>query len=124
MEEVWKDIEGYEGLYKVSNKGRIYSIEKGKPFSYGVRSCNNYYCYATLVKNGIRTNHSIHRLVANAFIPNPNNFKIVHHIDGNKKNNCIENLQWCTQKENVAHCIANGNFGTMNRSRRYTKIER
>ena len=112
-----KPIEGYEGLYSVSKEGRIYSHETGKFLASGKNaSSEESYVYVRLIKNGKGQNFSVHRLVANAFVPNPNNLPIVHHIDGNRKNNSAENLQWCTQKENVAHCIESGKFGKMART--------
>jgi hypothetical protein len=111
MQEIWKDIVGYEGLYQVSNFGRVYSIEKDMFFSCGAKCKNNNYVHVILYKDGMPKQHCVHRLVAQAFIPNPDNLPIVHHIDTNKKNNCVNNLQWCTQKENVTHCIESGKFG-------------
>lgn len=103
-----KQIEGYEGLYSVDRKGNVYSHKRKKfltpSFSVGHRIVNLY-------KDGKSKCFFVHRLVAQAFIANPNNLPVVHHIDGNGENNCIENLQWCTQKENVAHCIESGKHG-------------
>ena len=107
MEEIWKDIEGYEGLYQVSNFGRILSIRshyilKGSMSSQG-------YKVTTLSK----PNHKeakrvlIHRLVAKSFVPNPQNKPQVNHIDGNKLNNNANNLEWVTGKENIQHTSKN-----------------
>ena len=95
--EIWKDIEGYEGLYQVSNFGRIKSL-------YNYRGKNNIlvphikrgYYQIGLRKNTKRKWFSIHRLVAETFIENPNNLPCVNHIDENKLNNKVENLEWCT----------------------------
>lgn len=105
MEEVWKDIEGYEGLYKVSNLGNIHSIKshyilKGSIDTMGYRIVN-------LSKNKTNKHFYIHRLVAKAFIPNPDNKPQVNHIDGNKLNNNITNLEWVTGKENIRHASKN-----------------
>lgn len=106
MEEVWKDIKEYEGLYQVSNTGEIKSlinnlIKKHKNDKDG-------YCLITLHCNGERKGYSIHRLVANAFIENLNNKPQLNHKDGNKRNNNVSNLEWCTAKENTHHAIKTG----------------
>lgn len=100
MNEIWKDIEGYEGLYQISNLGKIKSLTKNcilKP-----SNCRKYKG-VNLYKNGITKTKSIHRLVAIAFIPNPNNYPCVNHIDCNKENNNADNLEWCTYKQNNNH---------------------
>ncbi len=99
-EEIWKDIKDFENLYQISNLGRVKSKKTNKIrhlILYG-----NYYT-VTLSKNGKSTLKRVHRLVAENFISNPNNYNIVNHIDKNKLNNNISNLEWCTQKENVNH---------------------
>lgn len=107
MKETWEDIKGYEGLYQVSNLGNVRSLEfrnnKGvfkreKILKFSQRS--GYYT-VNLSKNHKRVSKQIHRLVAEAFIPNPQNKKIVNHKDFNRKNNNVDNLEWVTQKENV-----------------------
>ena len=108
-----KDIAGYEGLYAIDTDGRVYSYKskrylKGGALIYGHKT-------VLLSKNGKAEMRLVHRLVAQAFIPNPNGLAVVHHIDGNPQNNSVTNLQWCTQKENVKHCIDAGKFGKMNR---------
>ena len=115
MQEIWKDIEGFEGLYQISNLGRIKSLSKfinNNPKSKKIgfyskekiikfsKSKNNY-LIAPLSKKGKAYYFYVHRLVAKTFINNLNNFKQVDHIDGNKQNNCINNLEWVTPKENI-----------------------
>ncbi len=113
MEEVWKDVCGYEGLYVVSNQGRVISLERPKPYRDGFRTqrkremrwhlVNGGYAQMALTKNGERRQFLVHRLVAQAFIPNLLGRPQVNHIDGNKLNNCVENLEWCTAEENMLH---------------------
>ena len=106
--EIWKDIEGFEGKYQVSNKGRIKSLCFRTPRI--LRLCKdktNYLRVALQGKNFIR-NAAVHRLVAESFIPNPENKPIVNHIDGNKQNNCVENLEWATYQENSDHAWKTG----------------
>lgn len=113
-EEVWKDIQGYEGLYKVSNKGRILSSQTDSKKSTVRKLGWNTKGYQTvnLSKNGKIKTLMVHRIVANAFIDNPLGKKQVNHIDGNKKNNCVENLEWCTNGENQTHAYRIGLKGT------------
>lgn len=98
MNEIWKDIEGYEGLYQVSNFGRIKSFKsfKSKILKPSLQSAK--YLQITLCKNE-KKSVLMHRLVAKAFIVNPNNLPWVNHIDGNKLNNNVDNLEWNTEKE-------------------------
>ena len=118
MDEQWKPIEGFEGYYEISNQGRIRSVDrrcrthsteagrrvKGqlmKPTDNG-----NGYLVIHLKKNGKRISRYIHRLVAEAFLEMPTGSNVVDHIDYNKKNNAVDNLQWCTQKENICRSRA------------------
>lgn len=98
--EEWKDIPGYEGLYQVSNLGNVKSLKHNTARLLKQATLNRYN-QVTLSKNNIRINYSVHRLVAQAFIPNPNNLQIINHKDENKKNNRADNLEWCTQKYNI-----------------------
>lgn len=112
MTEIWKDIEGYEGLYQVSNLGRVKSLERRvrakKPgttqrikerirkFSYTTEG----YAYVVLSKEGVHKTILVHRLVADAFVPNPDNLPCVNHKDEDKKNDTSDNLEWCTYSYN------------------------
>ena len=101
--EIWKDIEGYEGFYQVSNKGRVKSFCNKKIILLKIYKDRGGYNKAALCL-GDRKKHSlVHRLVAKAFIPNPKNLPEFNHIDGNKENNCVENLEWITKSEKLKH---------------------
>ena len=114
MEEIWKDIEGYEDLYQVSNLGRVKSLNyrQTKREKILIPIKNNYYgyLYVMLYKNNNRKFLKIHRLVANTFIDNPNNYTQINHIDECKENNNVNNLEWCDNKYNT-------NYGTANKRR-------
>jgi hypothetical protein len=121
--EIWKDIKGFEGLYQISNYGRVKRLSK-KVFNKGLVHGKEYfiskeiilknatiskgYQGVTLTKNKKRYSKKVHRLVAEAFIPNPENKSQINHIDCNKKNNCVDNLEWNTQSENLKHAFKNG----------------
>lgn len=101
--EEWKDINGFEGLYKVSNLGRILSLRRKKPRIKAL--CVDVYGYnvVPLYYHRKRIRFFVHRLVACAFIPNPNGFPQINHKDENKLNNCVSNLEWCNQSYNNAY---------------------
>lgn len=111
MKEIWKDIKGYEGKYQVSNLGNVKSLcynntKISKLLGiYKNKNNDNGYYFTPLSKNGKPKNFFIHRLVAEAFISNPNNLPCVNHIDEDKSNNKVDNLEWCSYKYNV-------NYGT------------
>ena len=99
MCEVFKPIEGYEDLYEVSDEGNVRNKTTGRILKPS-RTNRGYLC-VYLCKDGIREFKSIHRLVAQAFLPNPDNYPQVNHIDENKLNNSVDNLEWCTSQYNI-----------------------
>lgn len=103
MKEIWKDIKGYEGLYQVSNFGRV--KRNGRILK--VRVKRKGYLGVVLYNNSEPKHYTIHRLVAEAFIPNPENKPQVNHIDEDKTNNTVANLEWVTAKENANHGTRN-----------------
>lgn len=119
QEEIWKDIEGYEGIYQVSNLGNVRVLDrivnsaiknndKVKRKGQILKQYNKRgYLQVTLTVSNKRKYFNVHRLVAQAFIPNPNNLPQVNHRDENPKNNCVNNLEWCSAKYNA-------NYGTRN----------
>lgn len=106
MEEEWKDIQGYENYYQISNLGKIKSKYYSRIRGYILNQGG--YCVAQLCVKGKRKGFALHRLVAKHFIPNPLNLPEVNHLDFNKENNRIDNLEWCTSKDNTLHKKING----------------
>jgi len=116
--EIWKPINGYEGRYEVSNFGRVRSLDRIIVDSIGrkrnikgkiIKQCvsNNEYYYVVLYNNNVDGKTiAVHRLIADAFIDNPNNLSTINHKDENRKNNDIDNLEWCTQQYNVEYSKA------------------
>ena len=124
MKEIWKDIEGYEGRYQVSNFGNVKSLNyKHTGEEKIMQSCKDKigYLHIKLFMNGKPKMYKVHRLVAQAFIPNSNNYPQVNHKDENKINNNVNNLEWCTAKYN-------SNFGTrkerLRKNHKYNKGEK
>lgn len=114
--EIWVDVKGYENLYLVSNYGRVKSLERysrynNRRYQTKIIKCHyntKKYLDVELSNNEFRNRYRIHRLVAEAFIPNPENKPQVNHKDGNKANNHVDNLEWCNNSENQKHAFANG----------------
>ena len=120
--EVWKDIKGYEGLYQVSNKGRVKSLDRTVPLRNGSKQYkkgrilkpipDRYgYLRVILFNDSGKKRFSVHRLVCEAFHDNPENKPCVNHIDEDKTNNSASNLEWCTHKENNNHGTHNARVG-------------
>lgn len=115
MQLEWRDVVGYEGLYEVSNDGRVRTVghvtnnHEIPPKELGVRTYKNQrYARVRLYKNGVPKDYMVHRLVAQAFVPNPDNKPQVNHLDGDRSNNSAENLEWCTASENQRHAYETG----------------
>ena len=121
MEEIWKDIKGYEGKYMVSNTGKVKSLERtvwynGGYYKKSEKTLKGYdngkgYLRVELCKDGKRKWYRINRLVAQAFLPNPYNLPEVNHIDQDKYNNCVDNLEWCTTQYNIEYSKAKAVIG-------------
>lgn len=118
MDEIWKDIIGYEGYYKVSNFGRVKSIYAMGGLILKQRKQNSGYLIVHLYKEKTREAKTVHRLVSKAFIPNPENKPHVNHLDGDKSNNKLDNLDWCTQSENIKHAYK---YGITKRTKEWNK---
>lgn len=116
IRELWKDIKGYEGVYQVSTLGNIRRVNRWagnqckSVYVSDIKNASTYidsfgYVKVCLSYKGVSKHYRVHRLVANAFIPNPDNLPQINHKDENKLNNCVNNLEWCTAKYN-------SNYGT------------
>ena len=99
MEEIWKELEGYKYNYEVSNQGRV---RKGNLILSTQKHHRGHLRVSMKLLDGSIKQERVHRLVAIAFIPNPNNLPLVNHIDGNMENNFVENLEWCNSSHNVS----------------------
>lgn len=132
MEEIWKPVKDFEDKYEISNMGRVKSLQREVR---GISNCkrifpskilkqsNNGYGYyiVNLCKNNKPKISYVHRLVAQAFIPNPDNLPEVNHKDENKANNCVDNLEWCTSKYNANYGTRNERF-TSKKREKYSKM--
>lgn len=113
---MWKDIAGYEGLYQISDRGEVITLPRTvdakrcilhrksrKPKSFFRGRGDIKYEFVALTRDGKTQFAAVHRLVAQAFIPNPNGYMEVNHIDKNTKNNCVDNLEWCSKQYNIEY---------------------
>ena len=116
MQEIWKDISGFEGVYEISSYGRVRSVKSGKILSTSKCGGCRGYLSVCLSKNGKRYGKLVHRLVAEAFIPVVEGLSEVNHKDEDKTNNRVENLEWCDHKYNM-------NYGTRNIRSKDTHIK-
>lgn len=123
MKEVWKDIKGYEGLYQVSNLGNIKSFDRKVLYNNGKlhyhkgrmikkRKKQNGYLSISVCKNGVEIHKSVHRIVAEAFIKNPNNYPQVLHKNNIRNDNMVSNLKWGTQKHNMEQASKSGRMSS------------
>lgn len=133
MKEIWKDIKGYEGYYQVSNTGKIKSLKR-KVYAGRERmrwqyerilsenkTNGNGYKIVTLNKDGKGQNKYVHRLVAETFLKNKNNYKYINHKDENKSNNSVDNLEFCTAQYNSTYNNLHIKNGLKNRNNKYSK---
>lgn len=113
MQEEWRDIAGYEGLYRVSNFGRIKSLDRKQIYSNGdihyykgkmLKPSRAIGGYLKIRLGSTGREAGVHRFVAETFVPNPKGYPEVNHIDGDKHNNRADNLEWCDRRANMAHC--------------------
>lgn len=125
MREIWKDIDGYDGIYQVSNMGRVRSIDHVVTRQNGITAMyrgriltpvGRPYLHVSLSQGPRIERHRVHRLVAQLFVPNPNGYTEVDHIDCDKTNNRADNLRWCTHAENMQFAkesgrMSGGRFG-------------
>ncbi|MFP7224882.1 NUMOD4 domain-containing protein [Priestia filamentosa] len=118
MQEVWKPVKGYEGMYEVSNKGNVKSVPREYINKVGARrtvkgqmlrffKTKEGYVRISLGINQKQKNYLVHRLVAETFLDNPDGKNEVNHKDANKENNAVDNLEWCTRVDNIRHSFAN-----------------
>lgn len=127
--EIWKDVLGYEGLYKISNLGNVLSCRKKhgnyfwKEFKMATHFDGSGYRFVVLQKEKEKKQPKLHRLIAEHFIPNSNNYPIVNHINGIKSDNSIENLEWCTQSQNILHSFKNGMSSQLGSKNAYSKLK-
>ena len=105
-QEIWKDIKDYDGLYQVSNLGRIKRL-LNKSYKICNLTLQHGYLYCRLSKNNKQKKYRVHRLVALAFLSNTNNYKEINHINCNKQDNRVENLEWCSSSYNKIHALKN-----------------
>lgn len=135
MEEIWKDIKNFEGYYQVSNLGRVRSLDRIIVYNNGrkhihkgkilnLKPKKTGYIDVYLQKQFDSKNFLLHRLVAEAFIPNPNNYPIINHKDENPSNNCVDNLEWCTYEYNNNYGSRNSKLSNSRKGMKFTEAHK
>jgi hypothetical protein len=122
--EIWKDVIGYEGFYQVSNFGNVKRVGsfRGVNKAYlndyylNPRDNGKGYLRIKLTINNKSKRVMLHRIIAEAFIENQNNYPVINHINGNRQDNRIENLEWCTQSQNCLHAVKMGTWGSLKKN--------
>ena len=121
MKEIWKDKKDYEGHYQVSNWGRVKSIKFGKERILKLTKDKDGYFFVNLYKNNKSKTFKVHRLVAEAFLPNTDNLPLINHKDEDKSNNIVSNLEWCDRKYNCNYGTRNKRIGKSNTNGKRSK---
>lgn len=106
--EIWKDVKGYEGLYQISNMGRVKSFKHANPKLLTSVNKQGYHSVTLVRSNGVKEPLRVHRIIMTAFIPNPENKPFINHINTIRNDNRLENLEWCTHTENMKHAVYMG----------------
>lgn len=110
MQEIWKSVKGYENLYEISNYGRVKSLKRQGTHEHILKQFDNSngYMIVSLSKDNVQKTFPVHKLVANTFMNNTDSLRDINHIDGNKKNNYIDNLEFCSHSYNMKHAFKLG----------------
>ena len=119
MKEIWRNIKNYEGLYQVSNIGRMKSLKYGKERVLKQTKNNFGYLFVNLCKDGVPKQFKVHRLVAEAFIPKVEGKEFIDHINTDRTDNRVENLRWCTRQENNSNPLTRQKYSEANKGNQY-----